>query len=161
MELQMKSGEFIVSKTDLKGRITYGNETFIEMSGYTEGEVLNMPHNILRHEDMPKVVFKLLWERIQERDGIYAYVKNKTKNGDYYWVFAYVTPSFDSRGNKIGYYSVRRRPAPNAVAVMESLYRELLQIERQNGVSASQTRLNTILTEKGVTYDQFVFNLQK
>jgi PAS domain S-box-containing protein len=60
-----------------------------------EEELLNKPHNILRHEDMPKAVFKLLWERIAEPEGIYAYVKNKTKNGDYYWVFAYVTPSFD------------------------------------------------------------------
>lgn len=161
MELHMKSGEFIVSKTDLKGNITYGNETFIEMSGYMESELLNAPHNILRHEDMPKVVFKLLWERIAQPEGIYAYVKNKTKNGDYYWVFAYVTPSFDPHGNKIGYYSVRRRPSPNAIAVIEPLYRELLQIERQNGVSASESRLTAILTEKGVTYDQFVFNLQK
>jgi len=161
MELQMKSGEFIVSKTDLKGRITYGNETFIQMSGYLEPELLSAPHNILRHEDMPKVVFKLLWERIAQPEGIYAYVKNKTKNGDYYWVFAYVTPSFDPSGNKIGYYSVRRRPSPNAIAIIEPLYRELLQIERQNGVSASESRLTAMLTEKGVTYDQFVFNLQK
>lgn len=161
MEIQMKSGEFIVSKTDLKGNITYGNETFIQMSGYEENELLNAPHNILRHEDMPKAVFKLLWERIQEPEGIYAYVKNKTKNGDYYWVFAYVTPSFDPRGNKIGYYSVRRRPAHNAIALIEPLYRELIQSERAGGVSASQSRLNAILNEKGVTYDQLVFDLQK
>lgn len=161
MELQMKNGEFIVSKTDLRGKITYGNETFIQMSGYTEEELLNAPHNILRHEDMPKTVFKLLWERIAQPEGIYAYVKNKTKNGDFYWVFAYVTPSYDPNGNKIGYYSVRRRPSSQSITVIEPLYRELLQIERQSGVPAAQTRLNAILTEKGVTYDQFVFNLQK
>ena len=161
MEVQMKSGEFIVSKTDLKGKITYGNETFIQMSGYGEEEMLNAPHNILRHEDMPKVVFKLLWERIAEPEGLYAFVKNKTKSGDYYWVFAYVTPSFDPHGNKIGYYSVRRRPAQKAIAVIEPLYRELLQIERQNGVSASQSRLKGLLNEKGVSYDQFIFDLQK
>jgi PAS domain S-box-containing protein len=161
MELQMKSGEFIVSKTDLRGNITYGSETFIEMSGYTESELLNAPHNILRHEDMPKVVFKLLWERVQEPEGIYAYVKNKTKNGDYYWVFAYVTPSYDPSGNKIGYYSVRRAPTLKAKAAIEPLYRELLQAERQGGMSASQSRLNAILNEKGMTYDQFVFDLQK
>jgi PAS domain S-box-containing protein len=161
MELQMKSGEFIVSKTDLKGIITYGNETFIQMSGYTEQELLQMPHNILRHEDMPKVIFKLLWERIQQPEGIYAYVKNKTKNGDYYWVFAYVTPSFDASGKKIGYYSVRRCPNYGAISVIEPLYRELINAERQSGIAASQARLNAILNEKGVTYDEFVFNLQK
>lgn len=161
MELQMQPGEFIVSKTDLKGHITYGNETFIQMSGYAENELLNAPHNILRHEDMPKLVFKLLWERIREPEGIYAYVKNKTKNGDYYWVFAYVTPSFDPSGNRIGYYSVRRKPAQKAIAVIEPLYQELLQSERHGGVAASQSRLSALLNEKGMTYDQFVFDLQK
>lgn len=161
MELQMKPGEFIVSKTDLKGNITYGNETFIEMSGYKEDELLNAPHNILRHEDMPKAVFKMLWERIRERDGIYAYVKNKTKNGDYYWVFAYVTPSFDPSGNKIGYYSVRRRPGHKAMEVIEPLYRDLLRSEKQGGITASQSHLTALLNEKGVTYDQFVLDLQK
>jgi len=161
MELQMKAGEFIVSKTDLKGLITYGNETFIEMSGYSESELLHAPHNILRHEDMPKLIFKLLWERIQEREGIYAYVKNKTKKGDYYWVFAYVTPSFDSSGNRIGYYSVRRSPKAKAIAAIEPLYRELLNAEKRGGVNASQTYLTTLLQNQGMTYDQFVLGLQK
>jgi PAS domain S-box-containing protein len=161
MELHLKNGEFIVSKTDLRGNITYGNETFIQISGFDERELLGAPHSILRHEDMPKAIFKLLWERIQSPEGIYAYVKNKTKNGDYYWVFAYVTPSFDPSGTKIGYYSVRRRPAPNAIAQIEPLYRELIQAEKTGGVIASQSRLQTLLTQKGVTYDQFVFDLQK
>jgi PAS domain S-box-containing protein len=161
MELQMKAGEFIVSKTDLKGHITYGNETFIEMSGYSEVELLNAPHNILRHEDMPKLIFKLLWERIQEREGIYAYVKNKTKKGDYYWVFAYVTPSFDPSGNRIGYYSIRRKPTSKAITVIEPLYRELLNAERQGGMNASQNYLTMLLQKQGMTYDQFVLGLQK
>ncbi len=161
MELKMKPGEFIVSKTDLKGLITYGNETFIEMSGYTESELLNAPHNILRHSDMPKLIFKLLWERIQDREGIYAYVKNKTKRGDHYWVFAYVTPSFDSSGNRIGYYSVRRAPKEKALSTIEPLYSELLNAERNGGMNASSTHLSKILDEKGVTYDQFVLSLQQ
>lgn len=161
MELRMKTGEFIVSKTDLNGNITYGNETFIEMSGFSESELLNAPHNILRHPDMPKLIFKLLWERIREREGIYAYVKNKTKNGDYYWVFAYVTPSFDTQGNRIGYYSVRRAPKPKALEVIEPLYRELLNAERSGGVHASEKLLTKILHDKGMTYDQFVLGLQK
>ena len=161
MELHMKPGEFIVSKTDLKGLITYCNETFIEMSGYSEAELLNAPHNILRHEDMPKVVFKLLWERIREREGIYAYVKNKTKNGDYYWVYAYVTPSFDSSGNRIGYYSVRRAPSPKAVQAIAPIYSELLEVERRGGMNASEAHLNSLLQQQGVTYEQFVFGLQK
>lgn len=161
MELKMKPGEFIVSKTDLKGIITYGNQTFIEMSGYAESELLKSPHNILRHEEMPKVVFKLLWEKIQEREGIYAYVKNKTKQGDYYWVFAYVTPSFDPSGNRIGYYSVRRAPSDKALKVIEPLYRELLSAERSGGMNASLNLLNQTLQDQGMSYDQFVLGLQK
>ena len=83
-ELLFGEDEFIVSKTDLKGKITYGNALFIKMSGYDEPELIGQPHNILRHEDMPAIVFKLLWNRIQAGKEIFAYVKNKTKKGDYY-----------------------------------------------------------------------------
>ncbi|MGE4472167.1 MAG: PAS domain-containing protein [Sulfuricurvum sp.] len=161
MEIQMKPGAFIVSKTDLDGLITYGNETFIQMSGYSEKELLQTPHSILRHVDMPKVVFKLLWERIRERGGIYAYVKNKTKQGDHYWVFAYVTPSFDPSGETIGYYSVRRAPSAKAISVIEPLYRDLLEAEAKGGMNASETYLLTLLQQQGMTYDQFVLGLQK
>lgn len=161
MQLHMKPEEFIVSKTDLKGLITYGNETFITMSGYMESELLNAPHNILRHPDMPKLIFKLLWERIRESNGIYAYVKNKTKKGDYYWVFAYVTPSYDPSGNRIGYYSVRRAPKSTAISIIEPLYRELFNAEQRGGVNASEHYLSTLLQKQGMTYDQFVLGLQK
>lgn len=161
MELKMKPGEFIVSKTDLKGIITYCNETFIEMAGYSEAELLGAPHNILRHADMPKVVFKLLWEKIQQREGIYAYVKNKTKNGDFYWVFAYVTPSFDTNGNRIGYYSVRRAPTEKAVRTIEPIYRTLLDAEQSGGINASANVLTKLLQDQGITYDAFVLGLQK
>jgi len=77
--------DFIVSKTDLKGLITYGNRTFIQMSGYSEAELLGAPHNILRHPDMPRVVFKLLWDTIQAQQEICAYVKNLAKDGSFYW----------------------------------------------------------------------------
>jgi len=160
-ELTFGEEEFIVSKTDLNGKITYGNSLFIEMSGYDELSLLDKPHNILRHEDMPKLVFKLLWERIREREGIYAYVKNKTKKGDYYWVFAYVTPSFDASGNRIGYYSVRRAPTSKAIEAIEPLYRQLLNAERSGGIGASEKLLSSLLQQQGMTYDQFVLGLQK
>ncbi len=104
MELSFNENEIIVSKTDLKGRITYGNEVFIKLSGYEEHELLGKPHNIVRHKEMPKCIFKLLWERIQSGEEIFAYVVNQAKNGDHYWVFANVTPSFDNNGKIIGYY---------------------------------------------------------
>ena len=161
MEKFMQEDDFIVSKTDLKGRITYGNDIFIEMSGYSEKELLNAPHNILRHKDMPKVVFKLLWDRIENKKPINAYVKNLAKNGDFYWVFANVTASLDSSGNIIGYYSVRRKPSKKGVEAAQGLYAELLKVEKSQGVEASGKALGDKLKEIGVEYDELVISLQK
>ena len=161
MQKFMKEDDFIVSKTDTKGIITYGNEIFIRMSGYAEKELLGAPHNILRHPDVPAVVFKLLWDRIKAKSSINAYVKNKCKNGDFYWVFAKVTASLDEKGNIIGYYSVRRKPKEAAINLIEGLYADLLKAEKSGGMEASGKLLNEILAEKGVSYDEFIITLQK
>jgi len=161
MQIEMKADDFIVSKTDLKGRITYGNETFIKMSGYEEKELLHAPHNILRHPDMPAIVFKLLWERVQAGKNINAFVKNRCKNGDFYWVFAYVTPSFDRSKKIIGYYSVRRKPSSKALAVIEPIYKDLLDAQNRGGIKESQQLLDTILQKQGVSYDELIITLQK
>ncbi|MDD2780022.1 PAS domain-containing protein [Sulfuricurvum sp.] len=158
-ELTFGNEEFIVSKTDLQGKITYGNALFIKMSGYSELELLNKPHNILRHEDMPAVVFKLLWSNIKAGKEIFAYVKNKTKNGDYYWVFAHVTPSFDANRSISNYHSVRRKPTDKALNTIKSLYSTLLQKERNGGINASEAMLNELLKEKGLSYDEFILSL--
>jgi PAS domain S-box-containing protein len=158
-ELTFEEKEFIVSKTDLQGKITYGNALFIKMSGFTEMELIHQPHNILRHEEMPKVVFKLLWNRIKEGKEIFAYVKNKTKNDDYYWVFAHVTPSFNLNREITNYHSVRRKPSNKALSVIKPLYSTLLQHERNGGVNASETALNEILKSKGLSYDEFILSL--
>lgn len=156
--------DFIVSKTDLKGTITYGNRIFIDISGYSERELLGAPHNILRHPDMPRSVFKLLWDSIQAGREINAYVKNLSSDGGFYWVFANVTPSYDERGALAGYYSVRRKPHPRALPVIADLYRTLLEAERkagggQEGMRASRNILDRTLQEKGVSYDAFVLGL--
>ena len=85
-ERLMREGDFIVSKTDLKGRITYCNRIFIEFSGFTESELLGAPHNLIRHPDMPRGVFQLLWDTLANGDEIFAYVKNMSKDGGFYWV---------------------------------------------------------------------------
>lgn len=158
-ELTFDENDFIVSKTDLKGRITYGNALFIKMSGYSEIELINEPHNILRHPDMPAVVFKLLWEHIQIGKEIFAYVKNKNKHGDYYWVFAHVTPSFDSNRRITNYHSVRRKPSQDALNVIKPLYQMLLQKEKNGGIRAAEETLNQILQDKGVSYEQFILSI--
>lgn len=159
-EIKMNPGEFIVSKTDTKGRLTYCNEIFIKMSGYTEEELLGEQHNIVRHPDMPKAVFKLLWKKVQDRDEIFAFVKNLSKDGTYYWVFANVTASIDKVGNIIGYYSVRIKPNDEAIKTISTLYKEMIGIEQRSGVNESLKFLNRRLEDKGVSYDEFIISLQ-
>lgn len=158
MELFLNEDEIIVSKTDLKGNITYGNQIFIKLSGYSELELLGKPHNLVRHQDMPKCVFKLLWQRIQSGEEIFAYVVNKSKNGDFYWVFANVTPSYDQNNKIIGYHSVRRKPKAEAIKVIQGLYATLLNAERSGGMGASLKILEDTLAQKGVSYDQFILS---
>ncbi len=154
--------EIIVSKTDLKGRITYANEVFLRIAGYTEDEILGKPHNIIRHPDMPRCVFKLLWDTIQNQREIFAYVLNLAKNGDHYWVFAHVTPTFDSSGTVIGYHSNRRLPNASSVAAVIPIYRRLLEEEKkfankEEGMSASGALLMRMIQEKAADYDEFAF----
>lgn len=156
----MQVDDFIVSKTDTKGRITYCNEIFMEMAQMEESELLGKPHNIVRHPDMPKVVFKLLWEYIQSGREIFAYVKNLSADGSYYWVCANVTPSYDINRNIIGYYSVRIKPSDKALEVIKPLYEKLKSLETGGGITASETYLNNLLNEKGVNYDEFIVSLQ-
>jgi len=157
---KLGNDDFLVSKTDLKGRITYCNKIFMKVAGYDESELLGKPHNIVRHPDMPRIIFKLLWNRIQNKEEIFAYVKNKTKNSGYYWVYANVTASVDDKGTIVGYYSVRRKVNEQALPVIEDLYAKLLQIESRGGIEASQRYLNNMLKEKGVSYDEFIATLQ-
>jgi len=160
VEKMMRENDFIVSKTDLKGRITYGNRIFIEFSGYSEAELLGAQHNIIRHPDMPRAVFKLLWDNIQAGRECNAYVKNMAKDGGYYWVFTNVTPSFDRDGKISGYLSVRRKPAASGVRTASELYRALLAAEQKAGardaIVASTKILTDLLAEKGMSYDELV-----
>lgn len=164
VERRFGEDEIIVSKTDLKGRITYANDVFLRIAEYKESEVLGQPHSLIRHPDMPRAVFKLLWDTIETGDEIFAYVKNMTAKGDFYWVFAHVTPSFDADGQITGYHSNRRVPAAGAIAKIEPLYRQLLDEEKRHanardGLNASVQMLTRMLDGLGMTYDAFVFSL--
>lgn len=156
--------DVIVTKTDLKGRITYANQVFCDIAGVTEFEALGAPHSIIRHPDMPRAVFKLLWDTIEQGEEIFAYVVNMASNGDHYWVFAHVTPTLDASGRIVGYHSNRRVPKPDAVAALSGVYKMLKGIEDSNsdrtrGMNAAVEKLVSILDEKGVSYDEFIFSL--
>jgi PAS domain S-box-containing protein len=156
----LKPNDFIVSKTDLKGNITYCNQIFMQLAKYSEEELIGAPHNIIRHPDMPRVVFKLLWDRIKNKEEIFAYVKNLSKDGGYYWVYANVTASLDTNGRIVGYYSVRRKPSETGIEVCSGLYAKLLEEERRGGMEASGKYLNNLLAEKGLSYDELIASLQ-
>ncbi len=161
MTREMGENDFIVSKTDTKGRLTYVNKIFIDLAEYTEEELLGKPHNIVRHPDMPKTIFKLLWERIQNKQEIFAYVVNKTKNENDYWVYANVTASLDENGNIVGYYSVRRKPNADALAIIKPLYAQILQAEKSGGIAAGEKILNDLINKEGVSYDELIISIQK
>jgi PAS domain S-box-containing protein len=156
--------EIIVSKTDLTGHITYANRLFVSISGYTEAELIGKPHCLLRHPDMPRAIFRLLWTTISSGKEIFAYVVNRCKNGDHYWVFAHVTPSFDAGGNIVGYHSNRRSPDREHLGQIMPLYSQLIRIERQHSnpkaqMAASTPVLNEVLDARGVAYEEFIFSL--
>lgn len=156
--------DLIVSKTDPRGRITYANDVFLRVSGYTADEVVGQPHNLIRHPGMPAGIFKLLWDTISSGREIFAYVDNLAKNGDHYWVLAHITPTYDDHGRLDGYHSNRRLPAPGAVRQVESLYREMLAVESRPGGSraaaeAGLAHLQSVLAREGVDYDEFVWSV--
>lgn len=156
--------DLIVSKTDLKGRITYANRTFCDICGYSEAQLLGAPHSIIRHPDMPRSVFKLLWDQILAGREVFAYVKNMAKTGNFYWVFAHVTPSFDAKRQVVGFHSNRRVPDRRVIAAISPVYAELLAEEarHKNGkdaLEAGTRRLTDFIAAKNTTYDQLVFSL--
>ena len=163
-ESPMGEEELIVSKTDPKGRITYANDVFVRVSHFTLEELIGAPHSIVRHPDMPRSVFKLLWDTIEAKQEIFAYVLNMAKNGDYYWVLAHVTPSFDSSGNIIAYHSSRRKPDAEQIAKIKPIYDLLLAEEakfddRKAGMESAFAKLVGMLGDMRMTYDEFVFTI--
>jgi PAS domain S-box-containing protein len=162
-ERVMREDDFIVSKTDLKGCIAYCNRIFVEFSGFSEHELLGAQHNIVRHPDMPRGVFKFSWDTLESKKECFAFVKNMSKDGSFYWVFANVTPDLDAQGNTVGYFSVRRKASPKAIAVIADVYKAMLDEERRAGpkdaCDASLALLGNVLKQKGVSYEQLILSL--
>lgn len=156
--------EILVTKTDLTGRITYANDVFLRVAGYTESECVGQPHSFIRHPEMPRAVFKLLWDSIQSGKEIFAYVVNTTKHGDHYWVFAHVTPTLDGNGTITGYHSSRRCPDRAQVEKVKALYDRMLVAERgqarkTEAIAASTQILQLAIAEHHHSYEEFVFSL--
>lgn len=128
IETPFPKGEKIVSVTDVEGYITHANSTFVYMSGYSREELIGTPHYILRHPDMPRAAFKILWDTLEEKGRWKGYVKNLRKDGGYYWVYASVFSIFRN-GELVGYTSSRHPTEPEQVAIHAKQYRQLLRQE--------------------------------
>lgn len=166
VEKTFRPDQIIVSKTDSRGRLTYVNPLFSEISGYTEEELIGQPHNIIRHPDMPHCVFHELWERIAAGHELFAYIVNLSADGGHYWVLAHVTPTFDSNRTIVGYHSNRRTASPRALARIQSVYDRLLAEERKHSstpaaLAAGRAVMQQILAEADMTYDEFVWSIAR
>lgn len=128
-ERKLNVNDFIVSKTDTKGRITYVNSVFVEISLFTESDLIGMPHSIVRHPDMPKAAFLDLWTTIKKGHEWRGLVKNLCKDGCFYWVDAYVVPNVDENNQIVGYTSMRRRPSSEEISNIEPVYRKMISEE--------------------------------
>ena len=146
----------IVSETDKNGIITQANDVFQEVAGYSESELVGANHNIVRHPDMPRAVFNLVWSTIKAGTEISGFVINKAKNGDHYWVLATVTATAD------GYHAERVAPNPTVINdIIAPLYKQMRDKEAETGyddagMEASTRILLDVLEEKGMSYDELI-----
>ena len=160
-ESELAVDELFISVTDRKGIIRLGNDVFVRVSKFAREELVGQPHNVIRHPDMPRCVFQALWDFLAAGKSVAAYVKNKAKDGSYYWVMAVVVPARD------GYASVRLKPTTPLLAKVEAIYAELLEVERsvegadprqrKPAIAASMARLGEILAAEGFDgYEAFM-----
>lgn len=125
IEVKFEGGNMI-TETDLHGRISYVNRLFVQMSGYSKEELIGTPHSIMRHPDMPKCCFDVMWKTIKKGDTWEGYVKNLRKDGAYYWVIVMVSPKYDSAGNLSGYIAVRKPPGEMTLEEIKAKYAEMM-----------------------------------
>ena len=155
--------DLIVTKTDLKGRLTYTNDVFLTISAVTEAQALGRAHNLIRHPDMPRGIFRLLWDTLAAGEELFAYVQNLALDGASYWVFAHVTPSYDAHGTPCGYHSTRRAPHRQALEEVRRTYAQMLDVEaRHAGRGADEASLAWLvddLARRGLTYSEWLWSL--
>lgn len=163
-EISLGDEDFIVTKTDLKSRITYANPIFMSITGYRESELLGQPQNIVRHPEMPCGLFRLLWNSITRGEECFAYINNLAKSGDNYWVFANITPDRAADGQITGYFSCRRKPDPEALRRIQPIYARMLATEASHSgasdaCAASLALLNEHIHKEHDSYEAYVLGL--
>lgn len=150
----------IMSKTDLFGTIEYINDVFTDVSGYEDGEIVSKPHNSIRHPDMPKAIFKLLWTNIKAGNQFHGIIKNLAKSGRYYWAITNFEYTKDAKGS-ITNYIAKRKSVPQEVITshIEPLYKKILSVEQASGEIAAEKYLVGYLEETGLSYVDYITKL--
>jgi len=160
-EVKFSQKKFIISKTDVDGNIIFVNENFTKISGYTAEELKGVPHNVLRHPDMPQAIFYLMWKSLLAGMEVSAVIKNLAKSGHYYWVIADFSMERDNYG-KLSMFSSFNRVAPEYVKEeIEPLYEEMIRCERKGGLEGSLTCLEEFLMEGKMGYNEYLEELIK
>jgi len=162
-EIILQNNIYIESDTDLKGVITYVNDYFAEISRYTKEELIGQPHSIVRHPDMPKILFKILWDRIQSGQNFIAAVKNLAKDGRYYWVFTDFEVIKNENNESVGYKASRKKISKHVTDFLDTIYKKLVEIEKESGMEASEKYLTDFLTSHGddITVDNMLEEIHR
>jgi PAS domain S-box-containing protein len=160
VEVSVDPKKEILSETDAAGVINYANDYFVELSGYPEEELVGKPHSVVRHPDMPKTVFKLLWDNLKQGKEYKAIIKNRRKDGKYYWVYSEYKPLYDQQKNIRGYRSMRHPVPKNSLEDIEAIYKKLLDLEETKGQKEAEMFLELKLHNDGFhDYAEYVEDL--
>jgi len=159
-EIVLDPERTILSKTDSKGIIVYASDYFMEISGYSLTELMGKPHNVIRHPDMPKVIFELLWNSIKAKQNMHAVVKNLSKDGSFYWVITDFKVDVNPATENIISIQARRKAVPKAIlSQIEKLYKNLLEIEKNVSPEASLKYFIGYLDENKMNYNEWILSL--
>lgn len=160
MEVEWDKSKVIISETDIYGRITNVNDEFCKVAGYTAAEMIGEPHNIIRHPDMPKITYKILWDNLKKGNNFAGVVKNLAKSGEYYWVITDFEMRRDAAGN-ITHYIARRKSVPKGVIddYVAPLYETLIKLEKIGGIELSERFFKNYLAKQGKDYIDFIIDV--
>ncbi len=158
-EIVVSPKKTIVSRTDAKGIIRFANDYFMDIAGYNEDELYGQAHNLIRHPDMPKIIFKLLWEELKEGNDMRAIIKNLAKDGRYYWVITNFHTLRDDNGDITGYYARRKAVPQHVKEEIAKLYKTLVELEQHGGMEASEKYLVDWLQQHNTSFQDYVESL--
>ena len=161
-EVILPEDAFIVSKTDAESCMTYVNQSFCEVSGYSENELIGQSHDIVRNDLMPHGIYNLMWEHLKAEEEFFGYIVNRNKDNSYYWAFINVSPCYE-KNTLTGYFAVRRAPSIQALAIIKPLYQSMCQAEKsvspEQKLAMSSAVLWQAITKEYQSYAEFVLSL--